>query len=715
MSTIRCFTCLVVLQLAALVAVSAGSALAADEQKASAPKEQDLLAVLRSDAPKSEKAITCKRLAVYGSSESVPELAKLLGDGELASWARIALEAIPGPASDEALRKSLDKLQGKLLVGTINSIGVRRDAYAVDTLGARLKDADPEVASAAAVALGHIGGSTAINILRPALAGTSGKVRSAVAEGLVLCAERSLAEGHDAEAVELFDEVRKTQLPKQRVLEATRGAILARKENGIAILLEQLRSTDKVLFQLALGTARELPGKQIDEALASELSTLSADRAALVIQAMADRPETAVLPAILHAAGRGPKELRLAAVAALGRVGDASCVSVLLDSAVESDAEVARAARDALSEIPGQAIDRDIAARLGKAQGKIYALLIEVVGERRLNAVGELSKALDNSDPAIRAAALRALGETVRPNDLPLLISAAIAPKHAEDAAAAQQALKAASIRMPDREACAQQLAAALEKCPAATKPTLLEILGAVGGTKSLDVLATAARSGDDRLQDASTRLLGEWMTIDAAPVLLDLVKTAPGDKYQSRAIRGYIRIARQFTMSQPERDAMCRAAYNACRQPAERKLVLDVLKRYPSDETLKLALQAVEVPDLKNEAADTLLAIGNKLPGYEQQILAALDKAGVKKLDIEIVKAEYGEGSKVKDVTGIIRKQVVGVPSISLPVAEYNRVFGGDPAPGTPKKLKIQYRINGKAGEASFDENAPILLPVPK
>ncbi|HQU44752.1 MAG TPA: HEAT repeat domain-containing protein, partial [Pirellulales bacterium] len=699
----------------AIVALAAVSVRAADAPKTPPGKEPELLAVLRSDAPKSEKAITCKRLAVYGSSESVPELAKLLRDEQLASWARIALEAIPGSASDEALRKALDSLQGKLAVGAINSIGVRRDAYAVDALAARLKDADVEVASAAAVALGHIGGPSATPVLRRSLAGAPAKVRSAIAEGLVLCAERSLAEGRDAEAIEIFDEVRKAQVPKQRILEATRGAILARKEKGIALLLESLRSPEKALFQLALTTAREFPGRQIDEALAGELSSLSPDRAALVIQAMADRKETVVLPAVLHAAGSGPKEVRTAAIAALGRVGNASCVSTLLDAAVQSDPDLVQAAKAALADIPGDAIDRDIVARLAQAQGKTYALLIEVVGERRLNAVPELSKALGNSDPAIRAAALRSLGETVGPKDLNLLISEVVAPKHAEDAAAAQQALKAASIRMPDREACAQQLAAALEKCPAATKPTLLEILGAVGGTKALAVLGTTAKSGDDRLQDVSSRLLGEWMTIDAAPVLLDLVRTAPGDKYQARALRGYIRIARQFTMSPQERDAMCRAAYDACRQPAEQKLVLEVLKRYPSEETLKLAVQAAEVPPLKDDAVAAVLAIGKKLPGHEKEIRAALDKAGVKKVNVEIVKAEYGAGSKQKDVTAALRKQVVGVPLISLPAPDYNTAFGGDPASGTPKKLKIQYRINGKAGEATFDENAPILLPLPK
>ncbi len=37
-----------------------------------------------------------------------------------------------------------------------------------------------------------------------------------------------------------------------------------------------------------------------------------------------------------------------------------------------------------------------------------------------------------------------------------------------------------------------------------------------------------------------------------------------------------------------------------------------------------------------------------------------------------------------------------------------------GDPLPGVVKQLKIQYRINDKPGEASFAENATIMLPTP-
>ena len=182
---------------------------------------------------------------------------------------------------------------------------------------------------------------------------------------------------------------------------------------------------------------------------------------------------------------------------------------------------------------------------------------------------------------------------------------------------------------MPDREACAAELAAALDRSPVPTKSVLLEILASVGGTKALQTVGAAARSRDPALQDVSSRLLGEWMTIDAAPVLLDLTKT--GGNYQTRALRGYIRIARQFTMSDQQRVEMCKNAMEAARQPAEQKLVLEVLQRYPNLEMLKLAVNATKVPDVKDDASAAAKAISQKL-GNKAEVREILSKAGLDK-----------------------------------------------------------------------------------
>jgi hypothetical protein len=203
-------------------------------------------------------------------------------------------------------------------------------------------------------------------------------------------------------------------------------------------------------------------------------------------------------------------------------------------------------------------------------------------------------------------------------------------------------------------------------------------------------------------------------MTEDAAPVLLDLSK-APDNKYQVRALRGYIRIARQFVLPEEQRVQMCREAMTAAKQPAEQKLVLEVLRRYPSVETLKLAIQAMSKPDLGDDASAAALFIAQKVGTQNAEVAPLLAKAGFEKVKLEIVKAEYGAGSTQRDVTEVLRKQVGDLPVLTLPAGTYNTSFGGDPAPGSPKQLKIQYRLNGKAGEATFAENDVIVLPVPK
>ncbi len=613
MHTTRQFTRHVVF-LAALIVMAAASARAADDSNTSPEKEKELLTVLRSEGPAADKALACKNLAIYGSNEAVPELAKLLPDPRLSSWARIALEAIPGAAADEALRTATDSLEGTLLVGTINSIGVRRDADAVDLLTARLQDKDSEVASAAAVALGRIGNAPATKSLRGALAAAPAKVRSAIAEGCVLCAERLHSDGKSAEAVQIYDEVRTAEVPKQRIIEATRGAILARNQDGIPLLLEQFRSPDKAMFNLALGTAREFPGAEVDKSLAAELDRAIPPRAALLIQAMADRNETVVLAAVLKAAGQGPKEVRMSAIDALKRVGDDSCLTPLLEIAVESDPDLAQTAKETLAGLPGENVDEKIVALLPKAKGKTYPVILQLIGQRRIAAVSDVLLALDRSDKEVRSVALFALGETVTLQRLPVLVSLVVAPKHPEDAAAAQQALRAASVRMPDREACASELAVALKESPAATKTTLLEILADVGGTKALHTLGEAAKSNNPQLQDTGSRLLGKWNSVDAAPVLLDLAKTAPAEKYRIRALRGYIGLARRFAMRNKRRAEMCQNALDASTRTAEQKLVVDVLKLHPSKETLKLANEAKQVPALKVEATQAARAIEKKL-----------------------------------------------------------------------------------------------------
>ncbi len=107
--------------LAALAAVAiAGAWLHGSDIKAATPENEAALIEVLQTAPKPDKALACKKLVLVGTSQSVPELAKLLPDPELSSWARTALEAIPDRSADQALWHAAQSLNGELLVGVIN-------------------------------------------------------------------------------------------------------------------------------------------------------------------------------------------------------------------------------------------------------------------------------------------------------------------------------------------------------------------------------------------------------------------------------------------------------------------------------------------------------------------------------------------------------------------------------------------------------------------
>ena len=72
------------------------------------------------------------------------------GEQLLASLTRLQGLPAEDPAAADALRRGLSEVQGKLLIGVINSIGARRDVQSVPELGQLLVSPDPQIVSAAA-------------------------------------------------------------------------------------------------------------------------------------------------------------------------------------------------------------------------------------------------------------------------------------------------------------------------------------------------------------------------------------------------------------------------------------------------------------------------------------------------------------------------------------------------------------------------------------
>ncbi len=190
--------------------------------------QADLIAVLKSEAPRKEKADACRELAAAGSGEAVPALAALLPDEKLSHMARYGLEPIPEGSVDEALREALGKLKGRQLVGVIGSLGVRRDARSVEPLSRLLADGDGEVVQAAARALAKIATPEAARSLKEKLAAAGTDLRAQVADAALTCAENLLARGQRAEALALYEGVGRADLPAHFRVAVKEGTARAR-------------------------------------------------------------------------------------------------------------------------------------------------------------------------------------------------------------------------------------------------------------------------------------------------------------------------------------------------------------------------------------------------------------------------------------------------------------------------------------------------------
>jgi HEAT repeat protein len=620
----------VALLAAAAWVVAATSAVVPAQQPPPAPgDEAQLVAVLQKpDATLFDKAKACQALALIGTQKCVPVLAGLLSDEKLAHYARFGLEPIPDPSVDEALRTALGRLQGRLLVGVIDSIGNRRDPKAVDDLKGLLASSDREVAAAAAAALGRIAAPACIEALGQALGGPA-NLRPAVGDACLAACDRLLAAGKRDEAAVLYDAVRRADVPKYVRIAAAHGAIRARGPAAMPQLVEYLGSDDKGLFGVALAAAHELPAKEVAPALVVEFSKLkpgpeTTPKILAMISVMADVGDPAALPVVLRAAKEGAPDIRLAAIRALARLGNASAAPLLMETIAQAQDELAEAARDSLAELKGREIDDAIAAALDRTEWKARVFFIELAGERGIkSAAPALLKAADDPDLKIRLAAIRALGTTVGLDDLSAVIAKLLAATSKEETAALKDALGKACLRAPDREAAAEKVLSAMREASVASKCLLVETLGQIGGATALKAVSASARDADARIQDAATRVLGAWLSPDAAPTLLELAKSGEGNKFQIRALRGYIRIARQLGLPADQRLAMCREAFALAQRDEEKRLVLEVLGRIPSAEALAMVLPHLKSPGLKAAASTAAVSIGEKIVGTSPAAVA--------------------------------------------------------------------------------------------
>lgn len=586
-----------------------------------AETEADLLAKLQDNNTSfHDKTAACKRLAVIGTEAAVPVLAALLDDDQLAHYARYGLEPIPSAKVDTALLTALSTLQGKYLIGVIQSIGNRGKPEAISQVATKLDDEDREVAKSAAHCIARLGTPLAAQIL-------SKRLSPEFAPACLRCGKQLAQQGHKQQAVEMLDNLSQHDGVAEYVrLAALLQTIELRGPDGLQSLAEALASDDDRRRNTGLRTARLIDAADASKVARTVMKDASPDTTARLLILLGDLRQSDSLPTVIQAAESDDESTRVAALEALASLGGARQVALLLDAAADDPAPIAQQAIATLVALKGRDIDNAILELLGDQQRR--AMVIRAIGQRRIAAA--VPQLLEMIDGPHQLEVIAALGGTISLDELDLL-GKKLDSQPVDVRKAVKDAFHAACYRMPDRAATVEKLTQYLSDASEQTVQVVMDELRQIGGPEALAEVTRAATGNDVTQREYATQALGEWLDTSAASVLLEMARSEGESKYGIRGIRGYIRLARQFSMPAEQRAQMCRNVLKYAKRTEDKKLVLEVLKRNPSIDMLQIAVEVSKDDALKDDATSAAKKMAPRIKGNSKKVQALLAELGIK------------------------------------------------------------------------------------
>jgi type 1 glutamine amidotransferase/HEAT repeat protein len=607
--------------------------------------EARLIEIVQSpEATPDAKSWVCRTLRIAGSEQAVPALAALLTDPQLAADAQFALRSIPGARADQALRAALPKTQGLLAAGVIQTLGARGDRQAVPLIAPLAGDADPVVAEAALYALGHIGGVEALKAVQQAKVGDG--LQRYRQHAILLCAEGLLGTGNASEAMSACRALYR-QSPDPVIRSgALRAMVLAEGAAAGPVLAEALSSAQRghVEAIISFATAGVLA-----EALSSAQRGLRAAAARLLCESAPDQvvsavlanfnawtPETqgsvlglltnaSALPTVRAAAQGANEEVGAAALEALGRLGEASDIPLLLGAAV-AGGRAQGAARLGLQSLRGQNVNPVLVAAMksGPLQGRCEAMRA-VAARHHTAAVPLFFELAADSDPAVRSEAQKALGQLAASSELPRLLNLLVQARSTPEREGLEDAAASLIRRAKDQEAATAALQASLSGKSGEIKCALLRLGARIPGPKSLDALRAALADAEPAVQDTAVRCLAEWPDTAATPDLLRLARSASSQAQRTLALRGFIRLAGLEAQRAPAPAVkLLGEALGLAASVDDKRAVLAALMEISHVTALDLAGNCLADPALEVEAANTVVQLARKLQAADAQAAGA-------------------------------------------------------------------------------------------
>ncbi len=556
-----------------------------------------------------------QQLQFLGREECVDAVGAVLDDKDehVRDAARRALQNNPAAQANGQLLARLDGASGSWRVGLINSLGARRDPASVPALVELLGDEDQAAVEATANALGKIGGPEATAALAAALGGASGQTKVCIADGYLRCADKLLAAGKKDEAAAIYRQLYTPDSVRVVRLAALKGMLNAAGDAAGEQILELLQSDDADERAIAAGQVETVLGTGALRTSEQTFAKLSPPAKVLLLAALALQGDKSAMPVAVTAAMSDDASVRLAGVRALGTLGDAAVVPLLI-KAIASGGDQADAARGSLARVSADGVDEAVLKALAQADPGLRSTLIGVLDTRKaVIAVPALLQEAAHEDGGVRSRAVAALGTLAEPKDVAALVKLLLGTPKGRERDDAEKAIVLVCGRIEERDRQADPILEELAQAGQEQRCVLLPLVGRIGGGKALDAIREAMKSETAEVQDAAVRALCNWPDASVADELFKLAEQSENAGHRNWALRAYVRVI-ALPSNRPSAKSleMFQKAMELAERDEDKRLIIGRVSTVRLVDTLRWVVPYLDDEALAQQACRTVVELAH-------------------------------------------------------------------------------------------------------
>ncbi len=388
----------------------------------------------------------------------------------------------------------------------------------------------------------------------------------------------------------------------------------ASSDDLVPMVVNLLLDKDRDMRALGLQQVREAAkGPAATRRFVALLPKLPPDGQAALLDALATRGDTTARPAVLEMLHSRQEAVRAAAVRALGALGNAADVPLLVRTLDAAGSEKA-AARTSLVQLMGPDVTAALVGQMKHSPAETKVKLLAVLGARRArDTIPAILKAALDDDADVRTAAMRVLGQLAKPKHIPAMLKGLLKARPGPERDWAEKAVMFVCRRIPQASQRARPLLEAWKGLNAADQVSVLPTLGRVGGPASLKIVAEAIADKDPRHHAAGVAAICYWPDASVAPQLIALARSEPDAPRRLLALRALIRVAAlPDGRSNAQRLVLLKKAMSMATGDDDRNYVIKRANAIRSIETLRFVAPYLGQPAFAQQACATVVELAH-------------------------------------------------------------------------------------------------------